>query len=108
MSGLSLHVHVSATVIWISDRLQIGQAPGPCSWMAAWIGQLQIDSSRTGTSAILHSGQLPGLSSMTSGCIGHVIASGGSFGTAAGRARCGAAAVEHTNSPNANAMTASG
>src|SRR6185436_8628831 len=79
------------------SRLSIGHFPGFDSAITECTGQLQTESSRTGTRSILQIGQIPFLSSRTSGCIGQVHDSGGRLSDcercAAGLAVCGAAAT---------------
>ena len=65
----------------------MGHAPAPDSCTTEWTGQVQMDSSRTGIKFILQIGQLPGTDSTTSGCIGHVIETGGCPDEAAGGSR---------------------
>src|SRR6185503_9312281 len=64
-------------------------------------GQLHTESSRTATRSILQIGQIPFLSSSTSGCIGQVHDNGGRLSAcgrcAAGRAVCGGAAAIGTS-----------
>lgn len=99
MSGRPLHVQVNAIVICTRSRPQIGHVPFAERVMAACSGQLHTDSSRTGTSIIRQSGHVPGCSSMTSGCIGHVCRTGGNAALAAdarGAVGTGAWATAHT------------
>ena len=81
------------------SRLSIGHLPGFDSAITACTGQLQTESSRTGTRSILQIGHVPFLSSRTSGCIGQVHDSGGRLALcgAVGRAVCGAAATADTS-----------
>src|SRR5262245_62126166 len=79
MPGCAVHVHVTATRASTRDRPQGRQGPLLSAITVVGIGHIQDVSSRTGTRLILQIGHAPGLDSITSGCMGHVIDSGGSF-----------------------------
>src|SRR4051812_4039897 len=73
--------------------------------MSLCTGQVHTASSRTGTSFILQIGQSPGDDSTTSGCIGHVIDTGGRLTGAGFLPRCAlsGAVITQTSEITANA-----